>query len=59
MEAMPEGAILLGEKGYDSNAIRETAAKRNCWANSPTAPIQEQADAWPAPRQAARCQRSL
>ncbi len=35
MEAMPEGATLLGDKGYDSNAIRETAAKRNCWANIP------------------------
>ena len=35
MKAMPEGATLLGDKGYDSNAIRETAAKRNCWANIP------------------------
>ena len=35
MAAMPEGATLLGDKGYDSNAIREIAAKRNCWANIP------------------------
>ena len=35
MAAMPEGATLLGDKGYDSNAIREAAAKRNCWANIP------------------------
>ncbi len=35
MEATPEGATLLGDKGYESNAIRGTAAKRNCWANIP------------------------
>jgi transposase len=33
MEPLPEGATLLGDKGYDSNAIRQTASKRNCWAN--------------------------
>ncbi len=35
IEAIPEGATLLGEKGYDSNAIREAAAARNVWANIP------------------------
>jgi transposase len=32
---MPEGATLLGDKGYDSNAIREAAARKNGWANIP------------------------
>lgn len=35
IEAMPEGATLLGDKGYDSNAIREKAAAKNVWANIP------------------------
>ena len=35
IEAIPEGATLLGDKGYDSNAIREAAAARNVWANIP------------------------
>jgi len=30
---IPEGATLLGDKGYDSNAIREAAATRGAWAN--------------------------
>ncbi|WP_107917575.1 IS5 family transposase [Sphingobium yanoikuyae] len=33
IEAIPEGATLLGDKGYDSNAIRQAAAARNVWAN--------------------------
>ena len=33
---MPEGTTLLGDKGYDSNAIRETAAAKNAWANIPS-----------------------
>lgn len=36
LEAMPEGATLLGDKGYDSNAIREAAAAKNVWANIPS-----------------------
>ena len=32
---MPEGATLLADKGYDSNAIREAAAAKNIWANIP------------------------
>ena len=30
---MPEGATLLADRGYDSNAIREAAARKNVWAN--------------------------
>ncbi|GGE86932.1 hypothetical protein GCM10011317_50040 [Niveispirillum cyanobacteriorum] len=30
-----EGAILLADKGYDSNAIRAKAAERKAWANIP------------------------
>ena len=33
---MPEGATLLADKGYDSNAIREAAANKNVWANIPS-----------------------
>lgn len=32
---MPEGATLLGDKGYDSNAIRAVAAAKKAWANIP------------------------
>ena len=32
---MPEGATLLGDKGYDSNAIRKQAADKGIWANIP------------------------
>jgi transposase len=35
LDAMPEGATLLGDKGYDSNAIREAAASKKGWANIP------------------------
>lgn len=35
-EALPEGATLLADKGYDSNAIREAAARKNAWANIPS-----------------------
>jgi transposase len=33
---MPEGATLLADNGYDSNAIREAAASKNAWANIPS-----------------------
>ena len=33
---MPQGATLLADKGYDSNAIREAAARKNVWANIPS-----------------------
>jgi hypothetical protein len=36
LEAMPEGATLLADKGCDSNAIRNAAASKNAWANIPT-----------------------
>ena len=32
---LPEGVLLLGDKGYDSNALREMVANRNAWANIP------------------------
>ncbi len=32
---MEDGAILLADKGYDSNAIRSLAAERKAWANIP------------------------
>ena len=35
LDAMPEGATLLADKGYDSNAIRAKAAERKAWANIP------------------------
>ena len=35
LEAMPQGATLLADKGYDSNAIREAAARKKAWANIP------------------------
>ncbi|PWC94085.1 transposase [Azospirillum sp. TSO5] len=34
-EDLGEGAILLADKGYDSNAIRAKAAERKAWANIP------------------------
>ena len=30
---LPEGGLLLADKGYDSNALRERVANRNAWAN--------------------------
>ena len=36
LDAMPEGATLLADKGYDSNAIRAAAAARKAWANIPS-----------------------
>ncbi|MGF7149893.1 transposase [Sphingomonas zeicaulis] len=35
IETIPEGATLLGDKGYDSTGIRDAAAARNIWANIP------------------------
>ena len=32
---LPEGGLLLADKGYDSNALREMAADRKAWANIP------------------------
>lgn len=34
IEGIPEGTTLLGDKGYDSNAIRQAAAQ-GVWANIP------------------------
>lgn len=36
LDAMPEGATLLADKGYESNATREAAAAKNAWANIPS-----------------------
>jgi transposase len=36
LDAMPEGATLLADKGYNNNAIRETASRKNAWANIPS-----------------------
>lgn len=35
IDGLGEGAILLADKGYDSNAIRAKAAERKAWANIP------------------------
>ncbi|SDA36829.1 Transposase [Sphingomonas sp. NFR15] len=35
IEAAPKGATLLGDKGYDSAAIRKAAQAKDIWANIP------------------------
>jgi transposase len=35
LEGLGEGDILLADKGYDTNAIRDKAAERKAWANIP------------------------
>jgi transposase len=35
LEAMREGAILLADKAYDSDAIRQLAENKKAWANIP------------------------
>lgn len=32
---LPEGAMLLADKGYDANALRTAVRERNAWANIP------------------------
>ena len=32
---LPKGALLLADKGYDANALRDAAAERGAWANIP------------------------
>jgi transposase len=32
---LPKGAMLLADKGYDANALREAVAERDAWANIP------------------------
>ena len=32
---LPEGAMLLADKGYDANALRQAVADRKAWANIP------------------------
>ena len=33
LETVTEGTILLGDRAYDSNLLRETLAARGAWAN--------------------------
>lgn len=32
---LPEGAMLLADKGYDADALREAVTARKAWANIP------------------------
>ncbi len=32
---LPEGAMLLADKGYDANALRDAVRERGAWANIP------------------------
>ncbi|WP_367271604.1 transposase [Mesorhizobium sp.] len=32
---LPEGAMLLADKGYDANALRTVITERKAWANIP------------------------
>jgi transposase len=32
---LPKGAMLLADKGYDANALRDMATARGAWANIP------------------------
>ncbi len=38
LENLQEGDILLADKAYDSDAIRNTVANKNAWANIPAMP---------------------
>jgi transposase len=33
---LPEGAMLLADKGYDANALRNAVIERKAWANTKT-----------------------
>jgi transposase len=35
IKELPEGAMLLADKGYDANALRNAVADRQAWANIP------------------------
>lgn len=32
---LPQGAMLLADRGYNANSVRELAAERGAWANIP------------------------
>jgi len=32
---LPAGAVLLADKGYDANALRQAVSERGAWANIP------------------------
>ncbi len=36
LSAMREGTIMLGDKAYDTNALRNAANEKKAWANIPT-----------------------
>ena len=36
LNAMREGTIVLGDKAYDTNALRNAADEKKAWANIPT-----------------------
>ena len=40
---MKQGVILLADKAYDNNAIRERLSKINAWANIPAKKNRKQA----------------
>lgn len=42
LDAMSDGATLLADKGYDSNAICEAAFRKKAWANLPSRSNREQ-----------------
>lgn len=35
IKELPEGAMLLADKGYDTNALRNVVTERRAWANIP------------------------
>ncbi|ESY97721.1 transposase IS298 [Mesorhizobium sp. LNHC209A00] len=35
IKELPEGAMLLADKGYDANALRNAVTERKAWANIP------------------------
>ena len=35
LSAMREGTIVLGDKAYDTNALRTAASEKKAWANIP------------------------
>ena len=46
LKELHEGAILLADKGYDTNDIRQIAAQRKAWANIPVKSNRKQAFAF-------------
>jgi len=38
LQDMREGAFLLADRGYDTNALRDLADEKRAWANIPSKP---------------------